>query len=267
MRRSLKDGAFLTLMVPPRSFEQARRELEGRFSLRAVDGDRVIIDALRDTAKRARVDWSLVLRADATPANGDWSKLLMLVHRAMPKVEEQLFVPDATVLLLDAGLLARYDNLDLLERLRDRVRRPGGPGGLSLPPPGQQPLIDAKAVPLSSPSQRVLVPDGWVEHRHWPTPDGRPPVIDRTAFLADARSWPATEKDLGPRCDGMPGWAGPSRPVPQGEDAGRTGQPWSGGPTPSPSRPVAWVLSCVFVRFLEDNRLIDPPKRPAPASG
>ena len=45
LRRSLKDGAFLTLMVPPRSFEQARRELEGRFSLRVVDGDRLIIDA------------------------------------------------------------------------------------------------------------------------------------------------------------------------------------------------------------------------------
>jgi hypothetical protein len=61
------DGAFLALLVPPRSFENARRELEGRFRLRAVDGDRVIIDALRDTARRARFDWSLVLRADATP--------------------------------------------------------------------------------------------------------------------------------------------------------------------------------------------------------
>ena len=27
---------------------------------------------------------------------------------------------------------------------------------------------------------------------------------------------------------------------------------------------VAWVLSCVFVRFLEDNRLIDPPKIAGP---
>src|SRR5436305_5450418 len=27
---------------------------------------------------------------------------------------------------------------------------------------------------------------------------------------------------------------------------------------------VAWVLSCVFVRFLEDNRLIDPPKLAGP---
>ena len=30
---------------------------------------------------------------------------------------------------------------------------------------------------------------------------------------------------------------------------------------------AAWVLCCVFVRFLEDNRLVDPPKSPGPASG
>jgi hypothetical protein len=29
---------------------------------------------------------------------------------------------------------------------------------------------------------------------------------------------------------------------------------------------AAWVLSCVFVRFLEDNRLIDPPKIAGPSS-
>src|SRR5207245_9243485 len=27
---------------------------------------------------------------------------------------------------------------------------------------------------------------------------------------------------------------------------------------------VAWVLSCVFARFLEDNRLVDPPKIAGP---
>src|SRR3990172_4328419 len=27
---------------------------------------------------------------------------------------------------------------------------------------------------------------------------------------------------------------------------------------------AAWVLSCVFVRFLEDNRLIDPPRIAGP---
>src|SRR5262249_10397185 len=39
LRRSLKEGAFLALLVPPRSYQQARRELERRFPLRAIDGD------------------------------------------------------------------------------------------------------------------------------------------------------------------------------------------------------------------------------------
>jgi hypothetical protein len=161
LRRSLKEGAFLTLLVPPRSHQLAREKLERRFSLQAVDGDRLIIDALREAAGKARVDWSVVLRTDATPHNGDWNKLMLLVGRAMPRIEQQLSSEDSTVLLVHAGLLARYDRLDLLERLRDRVGRAGGPKGLWLLLPTQQPLIDGKAVPLLSPAQRVLVPESW----------------------------------------------------------------------------------------------------------
>jgi hypothetical protein len=166
LRRSLKEGAFLTLLVPPPSYHQARLELERRFPLQAVDGDRVIIDALREAAGKARVDWSLVLRTDATPHNGDWHKLMLLVGRAMPRVEQQLSSADSTVLLVHPGLLARYDRLDVLERLRDRVGRPGAPKGLWLLLPAQQPVIDGKAVPLLSPGQRVHVPEGWIENRH-----------------------------------------------------------------------------------------------------
>jgi hypothetical protein len=175
LRRSLKEGAFLTLLAPPRSYQQARQELERRFPLRVVDGDRLIIDALRDAAGKARVDWSLVLPADATPlearpSSRDWTNLMMLVKRALPRVEEELAAAGSTVLLVNPGLLARYDKLDLLERLRDRVGRSGGPPGLWLLLPAQQPLIDGKAVPLLSPAQRVHVPEGWLENRHRSAP-------------------------------------------------------------------------------------------------
>ena len=95
---------------------------------------------------------------------------MLLVGRAMPRVEEQLSSAGSTLLLVNPGLLARYDKLDLLERLRDRVGRPGGPPGLWLLLPGQQPLIDGKAVPLLSPAQRVHVPEGWLENRHRAAP-------------------------------------------------------------------------------------------------
>jgi hypothetical protein len=166
LRRSLKEGAFLALLVRPGAHQQARRELERRFPLQVVDGDRLMIDALREAAGKARVDWSVVLRTDAMPNNGDWNKLMLLVGRAMPRVEQQLSSADSTVLLIHTGLLARYERLDLLERLRDRIGRAGGPKGLWLLLPAQQPSINGKAVPLLSPAQRVCVPESWVVNQH-----------------------------------------------------------------------------------------------------
>jgi len=165
LRRSLKEGAFLALLVPPRSYQQAREELERRFQLQAVDGDRLIIDALREAADKARIDWSLVLRTDATPHNGDWQRLMLLVGRAMPRVEEQLLSAGATVLLVHPGLLARYDRLDLLQHLGERVAR-GQIPGLWILIPGDQALIGGKAVPLLSPAQRVRIPEKWITNEH-----------------------------------------------------------------------------------------------------
>src|SRR5262245_54733026 len=92
-------------------------------------------------------------------------------------------------------------------------------------------------------------------------------MIDRTAFLADAQKLVARlEKDLRARCDDMPDVG---RTVEaeyrKAKEAGRTGQTleeWRADTITQQA--VAWVLSCVFVRFLEDNRLIDPPKLAGP---
>jgi hypothetical protein len=92
-------------------------------------------------------------------------------------------------------------------------------------------------------------------------------MIDRTAFLADAQKLVARlEKDLRTRCDDMPevGQAVTAE-YKRAKDAGRTGQTleeWRADAITQQA--VAWVLSCVFVRFLEDNRLIDPPKLGGP---
>jgi hypothetical protein len=92
-------------------------------------------------------------------------------------------------------------------------------------------------------------------------------MIDRTAFLVDAQKLVAKlEKDLRARCDDMPDV---ERAVEaeyrRAKDAGRTGQTleeWRADAITQQA--VAWVLSCVFVRFLEDNRLVDPPKLAGP---
>ncbi|HJT78702.1 MAG TPA: BREX-2 system adenine-specific DNA-methyltransferase PglX [Gemmataceae bacterium] len=88
-------------------------------------------------------------------------------------------------------------------------------------------------------------------------------MIDRPVFLADAQKLLAKlEKDLRARCDDMPevGQAVTAE-YKRAKDAGRTGQTleeWRADAVTQQA--AAWVLSCVFVRFLEDNRLIDPPR-------
>jgi hypothetical protein len=92
-------------------------------------------------------------------------------------------------------------------------------------------------------------------------------MIDRRAFLAGAQKLVAKlEKDLRARCDDMPevGRAVLAE-YKRAKDAGRTGQTLEEWRTDAiTQQAVAWVLSCVFVRFLEDNRLIEPPKLAGP---
>ena len=162
-----KDGAFLVLLVHPKYYQRACDELCGRFPLTLIDFEALFIKALREVADKARVNWDLVVKTDATPHAGDWQKLLLLVGRAMPLVEAQLSASDTTMLVTYAGVLARYDRMDLLERLRDKVGRRDGIPGLWLLLPGQhQAVMDGKAVPILSPGQRTTIPESWLQNVH-----------------------------------------------------------------------------------------------------
>ncbi len=94
-------------------------------------------------------------------------------------------------------------------------------------------------------------------------------MIDPRAFLADAQKLVVKlEKDLRARCDNRSA-VGQAIEVEyqRARDAGRTGQTLEGWRADAiTQQAVAWVLSCVFVRFLEDNRLIDPPKLAGPGA-
>ena len=95
---------------------------------------------------------------------------MLLVRRALPAVEAKLSSADETLLVVYAGLLARYDQIALLERLRDRVgRRDGIPGLWLLVAGDRQAMMDGKAIPLIGPGQQTRVPESWVQnaHRGW----------------------------------------------------------------------------------------------------
>ncbi|WP_164104217.1 BREX system serine/threonine kinase PglW [Candidatus Laterigemmans baculatus] len=167
LQRAARDGAFLALLVHPRDYQQAVEEIARRFSVEVVDFEATFLEQLKAAAEKARVDWTLVLKTDAKPGSGDWRKLLMLVSRAVKQMEEQIRGSDRTVLLTYANLLGRYEQLDLLDRLRDALGRDGRLPGLWLLVPGDhQPLMDGKAIPVLSPAQRAQVPESWIRNVH-----------------------------------------------------------------------------------------------------
>jgi serine/threonine protein kinase len=167
LHRAIQDGSFLALLVNPKYYERATSALCRHFPLELIDFEGVFLDALVAVASQAGVKWDLVLKTDATPHRGDWDKLLMLVARAMPAIEQRLLQTKKTMLVIYPGPLARYEQMDLLARLSQKVgRRDGIPGLWLLLPGDHQALLDGKPVPLMGPGQRTRIPESWIANKH-----------------------------------------------------------------------------------------------------
>lgn len=176
LQRAAREGAFLALMVDPRHLDRAVAELAGRFDVEVRSLDDALVRHMRAEAARAGADWDVVLRADAAPHESrDWQHLLMLVQRALPGLEAELASGDRTLLLTHAGLLARYGQMDTLQRLRDRVGRRPEPGAAALhglwllvvaDDASPLPVLDGQAVPMIGPSQWARLTSTWLSNAH-----------------------------------------------------------------------------------------------------
>ena len=167
LQRGLRDGFFQVLLVAPRYYQMADALLCQKFNVTRIDLEELFIERLKKTAGHLKIDWQKILETDARPGEGDWNKLMLLVNRIIPELEQQLISADKTVLLVYAGLLARYGQLTLLEKLRDSIGRKGGMKGLWLLLPGdRQVLMDGHTVPIIGPGQKVQVPISWLRNDH-----------------------------------------------------------------------------------------------------
>ena len=89
----------------------------------------------------------------------------------MPKVEAQLATSPKTLLLVNPGLLARYQQMDILVRLRDRIGRTGSPlHGLWVLVPTNGlavlPTLDGQPVPVLSAAQWTQLTGAWIQNKH-----------------------------------------------------------------------------------------------------
>jgi len=184
LQHAYNEGGFLVLTVRPSRMRFAARELLARFELEQVSFDELLFDALREEAKELEVDWEIIERADRADRGGqDWKNLLHLVNRVSPRIVEGLLGRSRHLLLVHPGLIARYDQMQVLETLRDRVGHEAACPGLwvLVTADGQNelPVLDQAEIPLITPGQRAKVSEHWINNE-----DRGQAIEDAAATLA-----------------------------------------------------------------------------------
>lgn len=167
-------GGYMVLTVPTRRHEQAIDALKG-LGAATANVDRLLIEELRRLAAAKSIRWDeAIVAADAGGPQGQhWRRLTTLVREAHEMLRDRLLGGDEHVLAIYPGLLARYDDLGLLDELRDRLR---------LPAPGQKlrtlwvlvptddpealPTIQGRAVPYTTSTERGVLADAWLRNAH-----------------------------------------------------------------------------------------------------
>ena len=167
----MEQKRFLVLSVAPKHLLRAEREILQRFAVQRISIEALMIEQMKALAAQAGASWEVVLRADSAERTSKaWRNLITLVRRAVPAVERLLLQSKKTALLIYPGLLARYEQLDLLDRLRDACeRQAAAPGFLVLVPADQQtnmPVIDGTPLPVVLASQWARLTEVWITNAH-----------------------------------------------------------------------------------------------------
>jgi hypothetical protein len=142
-----------------------------------VDVEADLIASMQNQASRMQIPWSTVVTADAAkPGTTDDRNLRTLVKAAMQPLAAKLRASTTPLLLINPGLLARYDLISVLTDLRDASGTITAAGTLTGPPGvwvlvptgsfGTHPTIDGAAVPIIGSHQSMVLPKAWIAQQN-----------------------------------------------------------------------------------------------------
>lgn len=174
LRRLEREGGFVAATVDGRKLRAAAQRLATRLGAPLIDLDSQLIAAMRQVADEVNADWPFVVDADAAEPNSQvFSRLKLFVERAIPQVEEQLRDVGALAVVTGVGLLARYQQMSLLDRLRDDLTHSeADPSGqlrgllVVIPDSGtdtEHPEVDGVPIPVISAGQTIHIATVWLE--------------------------------------------------------------------------------------------------------
>ena len=155
------NGGFLVLTAPLERLGKLRAALAKTYDIETDSIDRLLIEAMRDVATEKNVSWDKVRAADAAePDSQDGRNLRRLVSTAAERVSSELTSRSAPLLLSDLGLLARYQQLGLLESLREHAAEHAT--WLLIPEDSStRPTVNRQPITILSANQHQPVPSKW----------------------------------------------------------------------------------------------------------
>ena len=138
--------------------------------LQRVDIESDLIACMKEISARMKIDWTTVIVADAAkPCTTDAENLRRLVKEALKPIMQRLVASTAPLLLTNLGLLARYDQITVLDTLRDCAGTLSGPPGVWVVAPVASfmthPSIDGVAVPIIGSHQTMGLDRRWISQR------------------------------------------------------------------------------------------------------
>lgn len=169
LARAQVDRRVLIVTCALHHVERAAQELSQRLAIDTLSLDRLLLNTLHAQTRQIGADWRVVLQADrAAPDSADWRRLLTLVQRAMPQVTEQLLSDPRALIVQHLGLLVRYQQIGLIQTLRDGVPGTSMPTRLLLVPGDshQAPMLDGGTLPVITPADWAHLPKAWLENRY-----------------------------------------------------------------------------------------------------
>ncbi|HEX4863280.1 MAG TPA: hypothetical protein VFV02_04360, partial [Acidimicrobiales bacterium] len=168
LRLAHDSGRLLVLQAPTSRYRGAIDRLSAA-GVTPLSVDEQLISLLRDHATRLGIDWPVVLDADAAGIHStDWRNLTQLVARAVPDLESAILAIKGTVLLCDLGLLGRYGQLSLVDRLRSAVAHGTQPLRslwvlVAHDGPAAGPSVDGHAIGVLTPNEWARIPRRWID--------------------------------------------------------------------------------------------------------
>jgi serine/threonine protein kinase len=166
-----RSGAFLALTVDPSRALRAEDELLRRFAPRErISLELLLLREMRAEAKARKVKWPVVLAADAEGRDGKgFRNLLRLATKAAERVRATVLALEQSALLVNPGLLARYDLMPMLTDFAQASGTRGGPPSLWLLVPQTDvgmPMIDGTSLPVISAANWAHLTDLWLKNAH-----------------------------------------------------------------------------------------------------